>query len=164
MPSNVPLSARLTRLALLTWLLGACQSWQVESAPLPEVLGQPGTSGRVRLTLADGTTREFDNPQIRGDSLVGAPVPGGEGRRNAAVFGGGPGDATSATSATAPGILLADIAGVKRRKVSAGKTTGLVLGVAAVGVGIFYLVLVAAASDFSFDCGDLNPPSCDSED
>jgi len=164
MSSNSPLIACLPRLVLLSCLLGACRSWQVESAPLPEVLGRPGTSGRMRLTLIDGTIRELDSPQIRGDSLVGAPVPGGDGRRNVAVFGGGPEDASISASGTAPGILLADIAGVERRRVSAGKTTGLVLGVAAVGVGIFYLATVAAISDFSFDCHDFNPPSCDSED
>lgn len=64
--------ARRPILALCCLLaLGACTTWEEQSAPAPAAAGREIRA--VRLTLDDGFSMVLENAVVRGDSIVGTP-------------------------------------------------------------------------------------------
>lgn len=91
-------------LALLLWYVPACTAWHVEQGVSPQQLIADRHPTAVRVTLPDRSQIVVDDPSIEGDSVAGIV----NGR-----------DSSVATSA---------VMQVAIRKVSGGKTVGLVLG------------------------------------
>ena len=104
---------------LLLCYLAACTSWHVEKEVSPLQLISTKHPRVVRLTRADGSRLVLDEPRIAaGDSLAG-------------VRHGVPSS-----------VAVSDVTQVATRRVSAGKTFGLFLGLAVVAVGIAVLACV----------------------
>ena len=104
---------------LLLCYLAACTSWHVEKEVSPLQLISTKHPRVVRLTRADGSRMVLDQPRIAaGDSLAG-------------VRYGMPSS-----------VAVSDVTQVATRRVSAGKTFGLFLGLAVVAVGIAVLACV----------------------
>ena len=109
-----------------TSALSACTSWQVQTiAPEAVVTTQHPKTGRVQRL--DGSRVGVNRPTISSDSLVGAAV-------DNSFLG------TKGSGLT--GIPLADIHQIDVKRGSAGKTVGLILGIAAVAVVGFYVFLL----------------------
>ena len=106
---------------LLLCYLAACTSWHVEKDVTPLQLISTKQPGVVRLTRADGSLLVLNQPQIAaGDSVTGTH--NGVLRR----------------------VAVSDVTQVATAKVSAGKTIGLFLGLAAVTVGIAAIACLAS--------------------
>ena len=63
--------------AMALTALGACYSWKVESATLPEILARPQPPGEVRVTLPGDFQMELAQPRVDGDSVFGI-IPGSD--------------------------------------------------------------------------------------
>lgn len=97
-------------LALLTAAtLPACTAYRTVADPVA-TLQAPKPVKDARVTLRTGERLELDFPRVEGDSLSGF------------LFGG-----------ELRTVALADVVRVEAKKVSAGRTAGLVLGMAVVG-------------------------------
>src|SRR5207247_2430649 len=104
---------------LLLCYLAACTSWHVHEGVSPLQLISTKHPRVVRLIRADGSRLVLDEPRIAaGDSLAG-------------VRHGVPSS-----------VAVSDVTQVATRRVSAGKTFGLFLGLAVVAVGIAVLACV----------------------
>jgi hypothetical protein len=126
--------ARAGRLSI-TLVLGsatACSSWHTQAATPSEVLAARRPSS-ARVTLAGGSTVVVHRPRIAGDTLTGWPD-GGE-HRAGTTHASDPADPIR--------IPLANILSIAVRRVSAGKTALLVVGVGLTAA----LVAAAATSD-----------------
>src|SRR5580765_3191837 len=136
MPAHPPSPfARAGRLSI-SLVLGsatACSTWDTQASTPSEVLAvRPPSSARV--TLAGGSTVEVHRPRIVGDTLTGWPDGGGH-----------PGGTAHASDPADPiRIPLANIRSIAVRRVSAGKTALLV-----VGLGVTAAIVAAAASSDS---------------
>jgi hypothetical protein len=99
----------LTGLALAS-TLGACSSYQVVTAPLPQYLDAHAGAGDLRVTLISGERVAFQGAYVVGDSLLGyAP------------------DAT-ATEYWPVSVPLGAVREARVRKAHASKTVGLLVG------------------------------------
>jgi hypothetical protein len=131
-PSTFARAGRLS-ITLVLGSAAACSSWHTQAATPSEVLAARRPSS-ARVTLAGGSTVVVHRPRIAGDTLTGWPD-GGEHRA-------GP---THASDPADPiRIPLANIQSIAVRRVSAGKTALLV-----VGVGVTAAIVGAAASSDS---------------
>ncbi len=98
---------------LLLCYLVACTSWHVEEGVSPLQLISTKHPHVVRLTRADGSHMDLNQPRIAaGDSVAG-------------VRNGKPSS-----------VAVSDVTQVATPKFGAGKTIGLFLGLSAVAVGI----------------------------
>lgn len=107
-------------LLMLATTLTACTSWQVQTVAPEQVITTQHPS-TVRVQRLDGTRAVVEDPRIGGDSLLGVTI-------------GKP-----------IGVPLADIYQVAVKRVSAGKTVGLVLAIPAGLLVMSYAI--CAASD-----------------
>jgi hypothetical protein len=101
---------RHTRLAAAILLLAyvpACTSYQVMTDPSTGLLAPVKPVEEVRITLRTGERFELNSPLVYGDSLKGFQIEG-----------------------SARSVAMGDMTEVEVRKPSAGKTVGLVLGIA----------------------------------
>ena len=119
---------RILSCLLLPVYLSSCTSWQVQPVSPEQVVTEEEPS-RIRVTLADSSEVEMEQPRIVGDTLRGM------------VKGPPPTDAQQGAEyvITERDVLLADIATVRVRKANVGKTL-----IGAVGITIA-LVIAAAA-------------------
>ena len=105
--------------ALLLCYLTACTSWHVQEGVSPLQLISTDHPKVVRLTRADGSHMVLDQPRIAaGDSLTGTH------------------------NRVMRSVAVSDVTHVATRNVSAVKTIGVFLGLAAVAVGIAVLACV----------------------
>ena len=122
---------RLTALAILSSALGGCVTWQGRSAQavVPRADAPQPARGRVRVTLRDGRVLTLRDAALAGDSLVGRPD------------GGAPAGARVA-------VAVADVRALAVRRVSVGRTVGLLAGIAAaagaVWAALVYITLSTA--------------------
>ncbi len=115
-PDPMPRRSALV-LALAMLAFTGCASWHARSAP---ATGDSTTFAHtIRVTRTDRSVLVLEHARVAGDSLVGDVA----GNRMS--------------------IALRDVARVDERKVSALRTSGLVLGIA---VGAFALLLAVAAA------------------
>lgn len=105
---------------LLLLSLPACMQWVAREDPVP-VLSAEKRPERVRLTLGDGRRIELQNPSVTGDSVRGVNPAG---------------DTANPTTRWVA-LPLAD---VRRLEVRQANTTGTMLLMAPVIVGVTYLV------------------------
>ena len=91
--------------ALLLTQLGACMTWR----PVPGTQTGAEPISRARLRTRNGTELFLHDVAVRGDSVIGYTESPRERRA----------------------LLTADVASVDRRQLSVGRTTALVVGVAA---------------------------------
>ena len=128
-------SSRWNSLVVVALLLLAgstgCASWKKQPASPEALLGQQKAPHLMRVTLANGSRVEIENPAIRGDSLVGKV-------RSWARTDWGQSQKTADG-----GVLLADIRKVEVRKFSAGKT----LLLAAVAAGATAIIVAGDSKD-----------------
>lgn len=103
---------RSIALAMLLWYVPACTTWQVTQGVTPQQLIADRHPPAVRVTLPDSSRIVLDEPSIEGDSLVGF------------------------VGAKDSSVAAADITQIAVRKVSTGKTVGLVFGLALLGATI----------------------------
>ena len=97
---------------LLLWFLAGCTSWRVQNLTPQQTIDRWHPAS-VRVTTADSSEFVLDQPEIAGgDSLTG-------------LLNGAPSS-----------VAVSDVTQVAIRKVSTGKTVGLVAGIAVVAVGI----------------------------
>ena len=133
MPAHPPSPFARARRLSISLVLGpatACSSWHTQASTPSEVLAvRPPSSARV--TLAGGSTVVVHRPRIVGDTLTGWPDGGGHSS----------GTAHASDPADPIRIPLANIRSIAVRRVSAGKTALLV-----VGLGVTAAVVAAAAS------------------
>ena len=96
--------------------LSACTSWQVQPvAPEPLVTNEHPSA--VRVTLLDGNQVVLNGPRISGDSMLGT------------------------TKAGSTGVRLVDIKELAVQHGDALKTTGMILGLAAIPFVVFGVAL-----------------------
>ncbi len=115
--------------AQLVVLVSGCSSWKVQLAPPPEVIAKQHPP-KLRVTKTDHSEVVFENPEIRGDTLIEVPTPSSRG---------------AVAPASRP-IPLADITRVAVRGRDEGKTFLLVIGSLAVVGGVLYAVAYSAAT------------------
>ena len=114
--------------ALLLWYLAACTSWHVEKGVSPLQLIPTEHPSAVRLTQADGSHIVLHQPRIGvGDSLAGV------------------------NNGTPSSVAVSEVTQVAIRKVSAGKTIGLAVGI---------LTVVAAIAAYGLLHSLCNSQSC----
>lgn len=111
---------------VLAFSAAGCHSWHAQTSPTPDAISTQAGRGPVRVTRRDHSQLVLVNAQVMGDSIVG--------------------QAGSPPQRTA--VAMADVERIDTRATSAGKTAGLVLGVAAVA---FAALLVAAAASLTPD-------------
>ena len=95
---------RAIGLALLLWYVPACTTWQVAEGITPQRLIADQHPAAVRVTLPDSSQIVLDAPSIAGDSVAGLV----DGRDSS--------------------VVASDIKQVAVRRVSGGKTAGMVVG------------------------------------
>jgi hypothetical protein len=111
---------------LLLWYLAGCTTWRVQNLTPQQIIDRWHPAA-VRVTTADSSEFILDKPEIAGsDSLAGL--------RNGAPSS----------------VAVSDVTQVAIRKVSTGKTVGLVAGIAVVAVGIAGFI---ALSNMCILCG-----------
>ena len=93
-------------LAMLMWFVPACTAWHVEQGVTPQQLIADRHPGAVRVTLPDRSQIVLDQPRITGDSVAGIV----DGRDSS--------------------VAASNVTQVAVRKVSSGRTAGLVVGFA----------------------------------
>ena len=109
--------------ALLLCNLPACMTWHVEEEVSPLQLISTRHPRTLRVTRTDGSRVVLDEPRIAaGDSLVGVHY------------------------GVQSSVAVSDVTQVATRRVSAGKTIGLFLGLSTVAVGA---AVIACVSDNS---------------
>jgi len=100
-------------LALLLWYVPACTAWHVEQGVSPQELIAAKHPSAVRVTLPDRSQIVLDQPSIAGgDSLAGI------------------------VDGKASSVATSDVSQVAIRKVSSGRTVGLVLGLGLLAASI----------------------------
>jgi hypothetical protein len=114
--------------AALCGHLAGCTSWR-PAGVAPRQLFSDDPPGRVRVTKPDGTILVLTHPHLLADSLYGS----------ARVRGSSRGSTVA--------VSLTDLRQLEVRQASSGKSIGLLLGVAAVGVATYFLVVSATASN-----------------
>lgn len=108
--------------------LAGCRTWRAVPAPSDPsgAVAPPASYPRVRVVMRDSTQLELRDATVRADSVVG--LVGGERRA----------------------IARADVARIEARKVSAGRTVGLVGGsLVLVYVTAALIVLAAVLGDWN---------------
>lgn len=110
--SKRQLLQRGAALMLMTVQLSGCTYWQVKNLPPADVIDRHRPA-EIRVQHADGGHEVLYEPAIRGDTLVGYR-------------------SWSATKQDRA-LALTDVTTVATRRVSAGRTARLVLGVSIVG-------------------------------
>lgn len=144
--------ARTKMMAFPIWLVasaGACTSWQTQEVP-PEQLIAERHPSEVRVTLQDGRQQDLSAPFMLGDTLAGTAGSTEKGPRaegNSAAFG------QQGTSGADTGVRVliptTDLVRIQTNHVSAGKTAGLVIGMAVVVAGL----LAAAETHGNWNIG-----------
>jgi len=106
---------RAIALALLLWYIPACTTWQVARGITPQQLIADKHPAKVRLSLAGNSQVVLEEPRVAGDSLAGF------------------------VNGKDSSVVASDVTQLAIRKVSNGRTVGLVVGLglvaAAVAVG-----------------------------
>ena len=112
--SKYSLLQRSVAVMLMTGQLSGCTGWHVERLSPAEVVErqQPST---IRVESGDGRREVLYEPEVRGDSLIGRRDWSDKQHNRA--------------------LALTDVKQVATRRVSAGRTAGLVLGIGAI-VGV----------------------------
>jgi hypothetical protein len=105
--------------ALLLVTLGACTSWQHQSAPAPQVVAAQNGQA-VRVVRRDGSVYELHNAIMANDSIVGW----GEGNPRARVS-----------------VPLAEVERIDARRVSVARTAGLAAGLTVVALAVIVPLL-----------------------
>jgi hypothetical protein len=100
---------RAIALALLLWYVPACTTWQVAQGITPQQLIADRHPAAVRVTLPDSSQIVLDEPSIAGDSVAGFV----HGRDSS--------------------VVASDVKQVAIRKVSGGRTMGMVVGLGLLG-------------------------------
>src|SRR6267143_1518697 len=113
-------------LALLLWYVPACTAWHVEQGVSPQELIAGKHPSAVRVTLPDRSQILLDQPSIAGDSLAGI------------------------VDGKAWSVATSVVSQVAIRKVSSGKTVGLVLGLG--GLAAIIALAHALATMCILDC------------
>jgi hypothetical protein len=113
----------LLGVALLCLSSGACTTWK--GAPVtPQAFPAIDPSFAVRVTLRDGAILQIESPRVVGDSLNGI-------------------DSRNRRPLVLP---LAEIQRLETRRIHAGKTVGLMLGLGAATVAAFFIYVIATYS------------------
>ena len=108
--------------AFLLWYLAACTTWHVEKGVSPSQLISTTHPTAVRLTRANGSHVVVEQPRVvGGDSVAG--------------FHNG---------VSSNAVAVSDVTQVAVKKVDAGKTIGLALGIC---VPLFLVVYAAALGE-----------------
>ncbi len=103
---------RVIALALLLWYVPACTSWQIARGITPQQLIADKHPTKVRLSLAGNSEVVLEEPRVAGDSLAGF------------------------VNGKDSSVLAADVTQLAIRKVSGGRTVGLVVGLGLVAAAI----------------------------
>lgn len=103
--------------------LGACTSWHLETLSPADVIAREDPS-EIRVERADQHYEVLYQPEVHGDSLLGRRQP----------------DAKQPDRT----VSLTEVKGVATRRINAGRTTGLVIGI--VGIGAVVGALIALAN------------------
>ena len=106
---------------LMAGQIGGCTAWRLETVSPAEVIARDKPSV-VRVQYADEQQEVLYQPEVRGDSLSGRYEP----------------DAREADRT----VALADVTSIATRRVSGGRTTGLVLGLVGVGAVVGSLIAI----------------------
>ncbi len=120
---------------LLPAYLSSCTSWQVQSVSPEQVVTEDQPS-QIRVTLTDSSELEMEQPRIVGDTLRGLVK--GEHFR---------GTVKDEISLIERDVLLADIATLRVRKTSVGKSVLLGLGIVAGVFAGLVAALIIVCSD-----------------
>ena len=121
---------QLVACVLLTAYFAGCTTWRTQQAS-PQQFIEEKEPSRVRVTLLDGSTREYFSPWVHADSIRG-------------YRSYQPQSADTASAAQVEPTAVEDVAKIKARGVSGGRTA--VLGVSIVLVAGLVAVVVAAAT------------------
>lgn len=132
-----PALAALT--VLVVALQPACYNWHATEVGPAEYLGTERPDV-VRLTMADGTVVEIENPRVIGDSIEGVLPPQGRGREMAPF---------------PVSVPVSDVRAVEARELSASRTA-VAVGVTAVGI---VAILVGVLSNRTHGRG-CSPTGC----
>ncbi|HYN80168.1 MAG TPA: hypothetical protein VES88_01590 [Gemmatimonadaceae bacterium] len=97
--------------AVVILLAGACQAWQSDQRPVPEVV-QEQRNGKIALTMNNVGWIVVRNPSLEGDSIVGTRT----------------GGTVVQNSRTA--VPVTAVSNVKTRQFSFGRTVGLGVAIA----------------------------------
>ncbi len=111
---------RPVALLLAALHLSACTYWQ-PSTVAPRQLIEDSHPSEIRVTREDGGQIVVRSPELRGDSVV-----------------------TGGRGTTALGLLVSDIRGVEVRRISPGRTVGLVVLIGVVSLAAVYTYLCIA--------------------
>jgi len=118
--SHVVRRAGAATLLLVSLGNTSCYAWHTEHIA-PESLLATRQPTQLRVTRTDASQTILENPVMRADTLVGAPVQ---------------------ISAGEVRIPVADVRQVATRRFSAGRTLGLTLGLATVAVATVVIVFL----------------------
>jgi ferric-dicitrate binding protein FerR (iron transport regulator) len=113
-------------LLALSCLLNGCTSWKTQEVA-PATYIQSNRPERVRLTLQDSTRLTLQTPTAVGDSIIG----------------------TFPKDSTRHAVPVSEVRSFEARRPSAGKTVGLVVGIAA---GTFTALAVTFVIGMSIEC------------
>jgi hypothetical protein len=102
--------------------LSGCTSWRLETVSPADIIAREEPS-EIRVQYADRHHEVLYEPEVRGDSLLGRP------QRNA--------------RRPARAVALTDVKGVATRRVSAGRTTALALGIVGIGAVVGLMIGIA---------------------
>jgi len=108
----------------------ACHSWRPQATPTPQSIEQMNGRSTVRILRRDRSLLVLAGPRVAGDSIVG----------------------TAGTPPQRAAVAMADVERIETRKVSAGKTAGLVAGIYGVAALVVVLAAVAGAFGGFVDC------------
>jgi hypothetical protein len=119
-------AARRRIVPLLVVLAGACQTWKMETGPVPEALNANPLPNHIRVAMADGRKLELEVPRLAGDSVRGFV---GDGKLAAVPVDG--------------------VVKLERRETNGGGTAAAVVGL---GATVALLAVVAQGlSEWSFE-------------
>jgi hypothetical protein len=118
---------RVMRLLVLAWITSACSTWTTLPHPVTPVVDSAHRETDYRITLKHGTTIVLQDPQFLGDSIVGWTSRHAGGKTLA--------------------VSLADVSKIEERGLSAGRTAGLVVGIAVAAAAALLLLLIIAYGD-----------------
>ena len=108
---------RAIALALLLWYIPACTTWQVARGITPQQLIADKHPAKVRLSLAGNSQVVLEEPRVAGDSLAGF------------------------VNGKDSSVVASDVTQLAIRKVSGGRTMGLV-----VGLGLLAAIVAAGVA------------------
>jgi hypothetical protein len=100
---------RAIALALLLWYIPACTTWQVARGVTPQQLIADKHPAKVRLSLASNSQVVLKEPRVAGDSLAGF------------------------VNGKDSSVVASDVTQVAIRKVSSGRTVGVVVSIGLLG-------------------------------